>query len=54
MQDQAAKRDEIIALLERALLLAEESGEAVCAFLIERALDEIRAADIRATAKRHP
>lgn len=44
MQDQAERRKQLIENLESAMRLADELGQPVTAYLIERALDEARAA----------
>jgi len=44
MQDQSERRRKLIEQLEAAMHLAEELGQPATAFLIERALDEARAA----------
>jgi hypothetical protein len=52
MRDAAADRQKIIEQLESALAAANELNQAVLAYLIERAIDEARAADFRALASR--
>ena len=42
MRDTAKHRAEIIALLEKALMLSEQASEPIVGYLIERALDEAR------------
>ena len=45
MQNTSEQRQKLIAQLETAMHLAEEIGQPVTAYLIERALDEARAAN---------
>jgi hypothetical protein len=47
MVDESTKRGDLIRLLEQALAAAEELGDGVTAYLIERALDEARAQQFR-------
>lgn len=51
MRDTAKYREEIVGLLENALLLSEQAQEPVVGYLIERALDEARASQVRAVPK---
>jgi DNA-binding ferritin-like protein len=44
MHDQSEQRRKLIEHLESAMQLADEMGQPVTAYLIERALDEARAA----------
>jgi hypothetical protein len=50
MPDEATKRGNLIALLESALVAAEELSDGATAYLIERALDEARARQFRLSA----
>jgi len=45
--DHAAKRGEIIRYLEEALALADEIEDGKTGYLIERALDEVRAGQFK-------
>ena len=44
MEDQSERRRKLIEHLESAMRIADEIGQPVTAYLIERALDEARAA----------
>ena len=44
MEHQSERRQELIEHLETAMRLADEMGQPITAYLIERALDEARAA----------
>lgn len=43
MRDTAKPRAEMIEYLEKALALSEQTNEPIVGYLIERALDEVRA-----------
>ena len=45
--DKTEKRGEIIRLLEKALALAEDIGDATTGYLIERAIDQARGDQFR-------
>jgi hypothetical protein len=47
MMDAAERRGDLIGLLERALTVAEDLGDATVAYLIERALDQATAEQFR-------
>jgi hypothetical protein len=47
MKDEPEKRGKLIRQLEDAMLLAEELNDGTTTYLIERALDEVRAQLVR-------
>lgn len=51
MPDTAKYRAEIIEYLEKALLLSEQASEPIVGYLIERALDEARASQVKGMPK---
>ena len=51
MRDTAKHRAEIIELLEKALMLSEQASEPIVRYLIERALDEARGAQVKGMPK---